>query len=237
MDGCTSTDQQSELPRHATSTSGGRFRKKPVVIEAVRVVYAEMLRDGPECSPFDSHPSWLDEAVIAGVLTLSTKNARDYAVVNVNTLEGVMEAIPGDWIIRGVKGELYPCKPDIFALTYEAEDPAVAPSAQGWRDIASAPKDAVVLVYDDGYIGKGMTNAMDQWLDVEVGRDDAIFNPPPTHWMPLPDPPASDPGEAVDEAGERKKDYARGGNLWCSALGDLPHRRVVVLRAIVPEKK
>jgi len=37
----------------------------------------------------------------------------------IHTLEGVMCAQPGDWIIRGVKGELYPCKPDIFAATYE----------------------------------------------------------------------------------------------------------------------
>lgn len=35
------------------------------------------------------------------------------------TLEGVMRAEPGDWIITGVKGESYPCKPDVFALTYE----------------------------------------------------------------------------------------------------------------------
>ena len=38
----------------------------------------------------------------------------------VNVIEGVMTAQPGDWIIRGVKQELYPCKPDIFAATYEA---------------------------------------------------------------------------------------------------------------------
>jgi len=45
------------------------------------------------------------------------------------SLEGTMTAQPGDWIIRGVKGELYPCKPDIFAATYEAVDDAepVAP--------------------------------------------------------------------------------------------------------------
>jgi hypothetical protein len=38
----------------------------------------------------------------------------------IGTLEGVMRADPGDWIIRGVNGELYPCKPDIFEQTYEA---------------------------------------------------------------------------------------------------------------------
>jgi hypothetical protein len=37
----------------------------------------------------------------------------------ITTLEGVMRADKGDWIIKGVKGELYPCKPDIFEMTYE----------------------------------------------------------------------------------------------------------------------
>lgn len=41
-------------------------------------------------------------------------------VLDVPTLEGTMTAEPGDWIIRGVKGEFYPCKPDIFDATYEA---------------------------------------------------------------------------------------------------------------------
>jgi hypothetical protein len=39
--------------------------------------------------------------------------------MHIPTLEGLMVGIEGDWIIRGVKGELYPCKPDIFAATYE----------------------------------------------------------------------------------------------------------------------
>ena len=39
--------------------------------------------------------------------------------LKINTLEGCMEASPGDWIIRGVQGEFYPCKPDIFEATYE----------------------------------------------------------------------------------------------------------------------
>jgi hypothetical protein len=40
----------------------------------------------------------------------------------IHTLEGVMTASPGDWIITGVKGERYPCKPDIFEATYEPEE-------------------------------------------------------------------------------------------------------------------
>jgi len=41
-------------------------------------------------------------------------------LVVIQTLEGTMQASPGDWIIRGVAGEFYPCKPDIFEATYEA---------------------------------------------------------------------------------------------------------------------
>jgi hypothetical protein len=46
----------------------------------------------------------------------------------INTLEGPLRAAPGDWIITGVNGEQYPCKPDIFAKTYEpfdAEEPSI----------------------------------------------------------------------------------------------------------------
>lgn len=42
------------------------------------------------------------------------------AYIMINTLEGRMKANVGDWIIKGIKGEIYPCKPDIFEATYEA---------------------------------------------------------------------------------------------------------------------
>lgn len=45
--------------------------------------------------------------------------------IYIETLEGVMKADKGDWIIRGVKGELYPCKPDVFDLTYEKTDDTI----------------------------------------------------------------------------------------------------------------
>lgn len=82
-----------------------RFRKKPVVIAAIQLTDAVL--DA-------THPS---ELHFPGVV---------YDPVNrcafIKTLEGTMRADVGDWIIRGVKGELYPCKPDIFAATYEAEE-------------------------------------------------------------------------------------------------------------------
>lgn len=76
-----------------------RFRKKPVEIEAVQL------------TPF-SLP--LIEVFVGGDL-----DVRGGEVI-IATLEGDMHASLGDWIIRGVKGEFYPCKPDIFEATYDA---------------------------------------------------------------------------------------------------------------------
>jgi hypothetical protein len=79
-----------------------KFRKKPVEIEAV-------LFDGSERS-LDKVWDLVDTAM--GV------NYTD-GVLSIHTLEGAMKVSKGDWVIKGVKGEFYPCKPDIFELTYE----------------------------------------------------------------------------------------------------------------------
>lgn len=59
-----------------------------------------------------------------------------------------------------------------------------------WQPIATANEGELVLVHDDGYVGKAMLMPDGRWLDTECGREDAYFDPPPTEWMPLPDPPA-----------------------------------------------
>ena len=74
-----------------------KYRKKPVVIEATQWFKHG---DHPKVVPY----------------TLS----EDYEDGWIDTLEGGHIVKPGDWIITGVKGEHYPCKPDIFELTYEA---------------------------------------------------------------------------------------------------------------------
>lgn len=86
-----------------------RYRKKPVVVEAVQFTGRNFF----EIAAFLGHgPEVLDNLEL---------KSTDYPVID--TLEGAMTARPGDWIIKGVKGEFYPCKPDIFAATYEpAED-------------------------------------------------------------------------------------------------------------------
>lgn len=82
-----------------------QYRKKPVVIEAVQWL-------GPE-TPHPKVREWTDVEAPLG------EKGRYY----VDTLEGPLRVSPGDWIIRGVKGEFYPCKPDIFAATYEPVAP------------------------------------------------------------------------------------------------------------------
>ncbi|HEV2079418.1 MAG TPA: hypothetical protein VGR19_05925 [Allosphingosinicella sp.] len=85
-----------------------RFRKKPVVIEAVQYLGNGNTKD-------HDVPKWMWEAFENK--TLQPTNGCD--PLYIKTLEGDHLCSPGDWIIRGTKGELYPCKPDIFAEIYE----------------------------------------------------------------------------------------------------------------------
>jgi hypothetical protein len=94
-----------------------KFRKKPVVIEAT-----QWFKNG-------DHPNvvmcWFDES---GKIRWAPG---DSGLINIHccveraaieTLEGWHMVTPGDWIIQGVKGEFYPCKPDIFEMTYEVAE-------------------------------------------------------------------------------------------------------------------
>ena len=80
-----------------------KFRKKPVVVEAVEFTQEMWERTKP---PPDG-------------VVYSGKDDLGYAYFFCQTLEGPLKVSVGDWIITGVKGEKYPCKPDIFAATYE----------------------------------------------------------------------------------------------------------------------
>lgn len=87
-----------------------KFRKKPVVIEAMQF-------DGSDESAHEIQ-DWAESCCSFNDLVKAVAcKGEDFMLVH--TLEGTMRAQPGDWIIRGVQGEFYPCKPDIFAATYE----------------------------------------------------------------------------------------------------------------------
>ena len=96
-----------------------KFRKKPVEIEARQFIGSQVEMHDVylwiEANTQGSFDFMGDERPAHGV----SIDPSDGMMV-IATLEGEMKVGPGDWVIRGVQGEFYPCKPDIFAATYEA---------------------------------------------------------------------------------------------------------------------
>lgn len=92
-----------------------KYRKKPVVIEAYQYT-----GDFIENNVWNA-PTWIKQALDIGKLKYKEveDNPPELYVV---TLEGDMKCDYGDYIIKGIKGELYPCKPDIFEETYEPSE-------------------------------------------------------------------------------------------------------------------
>lgn len=90
-----------------------KYRKKPVEIEAFKFYV-------------DSMPDWFMDKVSDCTVTLKNCNYKRYSIdqayCEIKTLEGTMIAYGGDYIIKGVQGEIYPCKPHIFEATYEVVD-------------------------------------------------------------------------------------------------------------------
>lgn len=89
-----------------------RVRKKPVEVEAEQVTEENLLEVAEWCDGFAA--------------TQSVDHERPH--INIYTLEGTMRAEVGDWIIKGVNGEFYPCKPKIFEKTYDILDVWLAPA-------------------------------------------------------------------------------------------------------------
>lgn len=104
----------------------GFYRKKPVVIEAFQY----------SGHGYDIKPKWFENAIAAGIVSMAN------GACVIKTLEGYHAASVTDYIIKGIKGELYPCKPDIFALTYEAVEPQPIPTTGAIADPEGAEEDA-----------------------------------------------------------------------------------------------
>jgi len=82
-----------------------KYKKKPIVIEA-----KQWFKPG-------DHPKVNVLTKVDGIPIVFDDSCPIPG--NITTLEGDMMVVPGDWIIKGIKGEFYPCKPDIFAATYD----------------------------------------------------------------------------------------------------------------------
>ena len=85
----------------------GQYRKKPVVIEAIQ--FTGDFGNIEKLIQWSNKQVWQNTSGFGEFL----------GTLSINTLEGVMTASKGDFIIKGVQGEFYPCKPDIFEKTYE----------------------------------------------------------------------------------------------------------------------
>lgn len=93
-----------------------QYRKKPVVIEAMRVPPSDDLKAWGELA------GWAFMFHGAPMTVTGPDDGVGVTGVDIETLEGTMHADIGDWIIRGVAGEFYPCKNEIFLQTYEPAD-------------------------------------------------------------------------------------------------------------------
>ena len=94
-----------------------KYKKKPIVVEA-------FCWTGDENQLED--PAWIVEMINSGTCEILTEergylgmDLKPRTCLAIKTLEGIHYALPGDYIIRGIKSEVYPCKPDIFKQTYE----------------------------------------------------------------------------------------------------------------------
>ena len=102
-----------------------KYRKKPVVIDAFQW----------KNQNYEEWPDWAKKSD-------ATVTVNVYDELYIETLEGRMKASKGDWIIRGVNGEIYPCKPDIFHKTYElAESPHLLSEERIAKDFPELSKD------------------------------------------------------------------------------------------------
>ena len=89
-----------------------KYRKKPIVIEAVKYLGGGNVENSDV-------PDWMRKAFEDGALVAADGGDP----LRITTLEGELTVFPGNYIIQGVQGELYPCKSDIFEETYEAVSP------------------------------------------------------------------------------------------------------------------
>jgi len=115
-----------------------KYIKKPVVIEAIRITRDNL----DEIKSFVQHD---DEVAVPFFDNITNPDEKPrLAMWFIHTLEGIMRANIGDWIIKGVNGEFYPCKPDVFVATY----------ALDYKDSQIVREDNEVEFIESGYTDK-----------------------------------------------------------------------------------
>jgi hypothetical protein len=160
------------------------FRKKPVVIQAVQLTNDNVLEAFRWCDAME----W----------------STDPAELKIKTLEGVMTASEGDYIICGVSGEFYPCKPDIFAKTYDV-GPDTAVLAESERDALRTRAEVAEGQRDQA---KMRVKAAEEDRIIYLARWDELLNvyDAAKAWAEVTDPPRTDNYREYREASQRLLD-------------------------------
>lgn len=129
----------------------GKYRKKPVVIEAFKWTV------GPDQ---EDDPIWIIEAIKTGNVVIHCPGQFEEGepFMSIETLEGTMTANIGDYIIQGIKGEIYPCKPDIFENTYDNASVAVTVTNNYERIITVQKREKLNSVFAIDKKGNGGAN-------------------------------------------------------------------------------
>lgn len=186
-----------------STTPARKFRKKPVVIEAIQ--YTAAVRDA---HVLDGAP--LPAGVRISAANFHPERREVYrAEAYIEILEGRMEVALGDWVITGIKGEHYPCKPDIFEATYALADTQCSEPALTDEQI---DKIALEVVYE----GDETIPYRKGWCE-DVGRPfaRAIERAALTHRStPEPDPLV---GTTPDGVEVRESDLARARHIAAAA--------------------
>jgi hypothetical protein len=149
-----------------------RYIKKPVVIDAWQ------WNGGP--LDVNGVPDWLRRAVLQDQAVMLSCDSSAFGdrrhVVRIQTLEGVMHANIGDWIVRGIKGEFYPVRDDIFQETYRPADPVNDDDDSTSTPIQRAKRAVCDLLLDDSIDGYTLGRVLRVMADIEA---ESVADPRP----------------------------------------------------------
>ena len=159
------------------------YRKKPVVVEAIQWTGKNL----------QELKNFVGDSLEYDVMDAAWEVGKGPVIVNVRiqTLEGIHHASVGDFIIKGIRGEFYPCKPDIFAKTYES---ATLTPPNEWvsvYDRLPEPGERV-LATDCGFVGEFYINKRGKWQRYNVNCSELLMALDILYWMPLPKSPKED---------------------------------------------
>lgn len=160
-----------------------KYRKKPVVVEAIQWTGKNL----------QELKNFVGDSLEYDVMDAAWEVGKGPVIVNVRiqTLEGIHHASVGDFIIKGIRGEFYPCKPDIFAKTYESANLTPPNEWVSVEERLPEPGERV-LATDCGFVGEFYINERGQWQRYNVNCHALLMALDILYWMPLPKSPKED---------------------------------------------